>query len=98
MCVGLPLCDAPRTPVRHTPRHNACVKMHVLSHTQSRYSWDPLTTLVAVRGAAAGSTAECINCDGVNVIDPSNGFNKWQSGAKSNQTYVRSTVDSNCRR
>ena len=37
---------------------------------KSRYSWDPLTTLVAVRGAAAGSTRECTDCNGYNVIDP----------------------------
>ena len=27
---------------------------------KSRYSWDPLTTLVAVRGPAAASTSECL--------------------------------------
>ena len=31
---------------------------------RSRFSWDPLTTLVAVRGAAAGSTYECHGCAG----------------------------------
>ena len=35
---------------------------------KSRFSWDPLTTLVAVRGAAAVSTEECSNCNGINVV------------------------------
>jgi inosine-uridine nucleoside N-ribohydrolase len=33
-----------------------------------RMSWDPLTTLVAVRGAAAASTRECTDCDGHNTV------------------------------
>jgi inosine-uridine nucleoside N-ribohydrolase len=55
---------------------------------RSRCSWDPLTTLVAVRGAAAASCAECTNCDGRNVIDPNTGENKWVSGPNANQTYL----------
>jgi inosine-uridine nucleoside N-ribohydrolase len=55
---------------------------------KSRFSWDPLTTLVAVRGAEGASCSECTNCDGINVIDPRTGNNKWVSGAKTNQTYL----------
>jgi len=55
---------------------------------RSRYSWDPLTTLVAVRGAAAASCSECTDCDGKNVIDPNTGSNQWVRGAKTNQTYL----------
>lgn len=54
----------------------------------SGFSWDPLTTLVAVRGATAVSTMECKNCNGVNVIDPKTGHNSWKRGPKSNQTYL----------
>jgi inosine-uridine nucleoside N-ribohydrolase len=55
---------------------------------KSRFSWDPLTTLVAVKGAAAGSTKECTGCDGHNVIDPQTGHNHWVRGQKTNQTYL----------
>jgi hypothetical protein len=40
---------------------------------KSRYSWDPLTTLVAIRGAEAVGTTECSECDGRNVIDAATG-------------------------
>lgn len=43
---------------------------------KSRYSWDPLTTLVAVRGAEAVGTQECNNCDGRNYIDPNTGTHR----------------------
>jgi hypothetical protein len=62
---------------------------------KSRFSWDPLTTLVAVRGAAGGSTYECHGCkgakgccDGRNVIDPLTGNNTWTLGPRSNQTFL----------
>lgn len=62
---------------------------------RSRYSWDPLTTLVAVRGAAGGSTYECHGCDGPkgccdgrNVIDPLTGNNTWTLGPRTNQTFL----------
>ena len=58
-----------------------------------RSSWDPLTTLVAVRlyntGAASGTgTRECSGCDGKNSVDPRTGDNTWVRGPKSNQTCV----------
>jgi len=56
---------------------------------KSRYSWDPLTTLVAVRTiGGVPSVAACTNCDGANVIDAATGNNEWVAGAPSNQTYL----------
>jgi len=55
---------------------------------QSWYSWDPLTTLVAVRGAEAVGCFKCRNCIGVNAIDSATGRNAWVSGQRSNQTYL----------
>lgn len=54
---------------------------------KSRFSWDPLTTLIAVRGAAAGSCEES-TLDGKNSIDPTTGDNTWISGVHSNQTFL----------
>jgi len=55
---------------------------------KSRYSWDPLTTLIAVRGAKAGACSECVKCNGKNSIDPITGNNKWIPGPRTNQTYL----------
>eukprot|EP00966_Prymnesium_polylepis_P137852 3185830-Prymnesium_polylepis.1 len=62
---------------------------------RSRFSWDPLTTLVAVRGPTAASTAECTGCasargccDGHNFVDPLTGNNTWMLGAKTNQSFL----------
>ena len=44
---------------------------------KDRFSWDPLTTLVAVRGAHAAFTHECTDCDGKNIVDPVTGANQW---------------------
>ena len=42
-----------------------------------RCSWDPLTTLLAVRGVSVHGMGmrECTDCDGVNTIDPRSGNN-----------------------
>ena len=66
---------------------------------KSRYSWDPLTTMVAVRGAVAVFTAECDtaaggqrDCHGYNQIKPDGadaGANAWVKGPDTNQ--VRSS-------
>lgn len=55
-----------------------------------RSSYDPLTTLLAVRGVSveAMGLSECEDCDGVNFVDPHNGKNHWVAGPKSNQSYV----------
>ena len=43
---------------------------------KSRFSWDPLTTLVAVRTIrGVPSVAACTDCDGINTIDPATGNN-----------------------
>ena len=49
------------------PASNPCRQAFIdqMGAGNSRDSWDPLTTLIAVRGAAAGHMAECTNCDGV---------------------------------
>merc|ERR1712100_956202 len=53
-----------------------------------RSSWDPLSTLAAVRGPAAVGLSECFDCDGVNTVDPTTGQNTWLSGTPSNQTFL----------
>ena len=55
-----------------------------------RSSYDPLTTLLAVRGVSMEGMgfSECTDCDGVNSIDASNGANHWVAGPRSNQSYV----------
>lgn len=55
---------------------------------KSRYSFDPLNTLLAVRGAAGASCTACTNCSGVNIVDGNTGNNWWQKGPESNQTYT----------
>ena len=57
---------------------------------RNRFSWDPLTTLVAVRGASAASIGvhECVDCNGHNVVNATSGDNEWHSGQWANQTYL----------
>eukprot|EP00928_Gymnodinium_smaydae_P089119 TRINITY_DN73120_c0_g1_i1.p1 TRINITY_DN73120_c0_g1~~TRINITY_DN73120_c0_g1_i1.p1 ORF type:complete len:353 (+),score=19.58 TRINITY_DN73120_c0_g1_i1:60-1118(+) len=54
---------------------------------KSRYSWDLLTTLIAVRGPGAAGGSYCQHCDGVIEVDPRNAANTWKHGPPSNQTY-----------
>lgn len=55
----------------------------------TRSSWDPLATLIAVRGiATAGACAACAGCDGRNSVCPETGHNWWIAGPRTNQTYV----------
>lgn len=72
------------------PAANPCRQAFVdqMGAGKNRDSWDPLTTLIAVRGAAGGSMAECTNCDGYNRGDDSTGDNKWVDGPFANQTYL----------
>ena len=49
---------------------------------KSRFSWDPLTTLAAVRGAAGAHCSHCTNCTGHNVIDQDTGLNSWAGGGR----------------
>jgi len=55
-----------------------------------RSSYDPLTSLLAVRGVSREGMGfgECASCDGVNYIDAANGTNHWVAGPPSNQSYV----------
>eukprot|EP01048_Picozoa_sp_COSAG05_P003680 COSAG05_NODE_176_length_14928_cov_75.109717_12_plen_89_part_00 len=68
------------------PRMQAAIIKYEHGPNRPRNSWDPLTTLVAVRGAAAASTRECSDCDGRNLVDPHTGDNRWVPGPKANQT------------
>lgn len=72
------------------PESNPCraAMISYMGPNKGRCSWDPLTTLVAVRGAANVSCSECTNCDGVNSVDGKTGNNEWVSGPTSNQTYL----------
>ena len=55
-----------------------------------RSSYDPLTTLLAVRGVSVQGMgfSECEDCDGVNYIEAASGANRWVAGPPSNQSYV----------
>ena len=55
-----------------------------------RSSYDPLTTLLAVRGVSRAGTgfSFCDDCDGVNAISAADGHNHWEKGPPSNQSYV----------
>lgn len=57
---------------------------------RNRFSWDPLTTLVAVRGASAAGNGvhECTDCDGRNVLNATSGDNEWHRGPNANQSYL----------
>ena len=81
-----------RCPAVADPRYNPCAAAVIAYEgrpDKSRYSWDPLTTLVAVRSiAGVPSVAACTDCDGANVVDPETGHNHWQPGTASNQTYL----------
>jgi hypothetical protein len=53
----------------------------------TRDSFDPLTTLIAVRGlGAVGMRASTV--DGTNYVNATTGANRWAPGPKSNQSYV----------
>merc|ERR1712194_786777 len=69
------------------PANNPCRKAYI--DIDWRDSWDPLTTLVAVRGAAAAFTYECTNCSGHNQVDSQTGDNTWIAGRAVNQTYLQ---------
>ena len=79
------------------PCRHALEDFHQQSHSLGwgwgvggRSSYDPLTTLFAVRGLSVEGMglSECDNCDGTNSIDPANGRNQWVAGPPSNQSYV----------
>merc|ERR1712137_253799 len=59
-----------------------------VGYGNTRNSWDPLTTLVAVRGPEAAACSFCSNCEGRVAVDGTSGNNSWISGPASNQTYL----------
>ena len=69
---------------------NGCTDEPAQGKGKFRFSWDPLTTLVAVRGASAAGNGvtECTDCDGRNSVDAASGNNHWVPGANANQTYL----------
>jgi len=69
-------------------RDNPCRRAYVdyVGQGENRYSWDPLTLLFAVRGAEAVGCVE-VGQRGNNVVSE-DGFNWWEEGDESNQTYL----------
>ena len=57
------------------PSHDYIVMADVVM-AYGRYSWDPLTTLVAVRGAHAAGCEECSECAGHNTVNATSGDNR----------------------
>lgn len=80
---GAPIydCAPPSSPIRQA-------FIDFVGYGNTRPSWDPLTTLVAVRGSAAAACSECSDCAGKNSVDPISGKNTWLPGQPTNQTYL----------
>ena len=58
---------------------------------RDRFSWDPLTLLVGVRGASAVTgISNCDGCSGRVIVHPL-GHNEWENDARANQRYVNLT-------
>lgn len=72
------------------PASNPCRQAYIDygGPDKDRFSWDPLTTLLAVRGVEAVGSAVCTGCDGVNAVDGDTGSNNWVGGAATNQSYI----------
>lgn len=74
-----------------TPSDNPCRRAYI-DYTGgpglTRFSWDLVTTLVAVRGVAAAGCSVCASCDGRNVVNATTGANRWAFGRATNQTYL----------
>ena len=78
-------------PLSNMPVDNPCRAAYVNFEgglNKSRYRWDPLNTLAAVRGPSAAGCRECSNCSGYNTVDPKTGSNEWISGEVTNATYL----------
>lgn len=54
---------------------------------KGRFSWDPMSTLVAARGAEAAGCSRS-NSPGRNSINPRTGDNAWAVGSPVNQSYL----------
>merc|ERR1712176_1072931 len=70
-----------------TPPANPCRRAFIDHQGPStpRSSWDPATTLFAVRGAEAFYD---LHDNGHNVVNGTDGTNVWMPGTKGNQAYL----------
>jgi galactose mutarotase-like enzyme/inosine-uridine nucleoside N-ribohydrolase len=59
---------------------------------KSRFSWDPLTTLIAVRGVKAGNCTTACHT-GSNSVDGTTGNNKWIKGGDDQHQEYLALVD-----
>jgi len=82
---ALPTCVPPNNPCRQA---FAAAESWLMDAVKGRQSFDPLTTLAAVRGPEAVGSVDCTYCDGTNSVDPFTGGNAWIPGKKSNQSYL----------
>ena len=75
-------------PSRCAPKSNPCRQAYIdyLGEEVDRNSWDPLTTLYAVRGAAAISCEETGEGERNEVNE--DGSNYWVDEEASNQVYL----------
>ena len=73
------------------PRTNPCrvaLENFEGGPNKSRFSWDPLTTLAAVRGIEGAHCSKCTGCNGRNEINATTGLNTWVTDPSSLQTYI----------
>ena len=73
---------------RCAPENNPCRQAYIdfNGEENDRSSWDPLTTIFAVRGAAAVSCEE-VGQGGRNEVDD-DGANRWVDDENSSQSYL----------
>ena len=71
------------------PESNPCRQAYIdlCGYGNDRLSWDPLTTIYAVRGADAVSCSDEGGAGGKNDVS-ADGTNKWVPGDSSNQSYL----------
>ena len=69
----------------HNPLTMAYAKYAGVGFAGDRLSWDPVSCLVTVRGAAPWYE---VVSGGVNVTDPLTGINTWQAGADRGHSYL----------
>ena len=55
--------------------------------SKGRFSWDPITVVIASLGRIDG-LERCEHCDGVNAVNGQSGANGWLLGAFANQSYM----------
>lgn len=78
-----------RRPTYEMPEHNPLTMAYTaypaVGYGGDRLSWDPVSVLVAVRGAAPWYK---VVSGGSNVADPKTGLNRWQPGAEHGHSYL----------